>query len=104
MRDLSGSGVSFPNVLDITFRERPAPQSPVPSVERPARVAGTGLLLRARRNAQVHSAARGAGGRPVGDASTATARVGMETAYTVSLRRGMKHRGARSMPAPSLAG
>lgn len=89
-RDLSGSEVSFPTFLDITFQVRTALKNPNLSVEQLAKLVGAEPLMSAKIISMANSVALNPGGRAVADVKTAITRVGMEAVRSVSFAVAME--------------
>lgn len=89
-RDLSGSEISFPTFLDITFQVRTALKDPNLSVEQLAKLVGAEPLMSAKIIKMANSVAMNPSGREIADVKTAIMRVGMEAVRTVSFAVAME--------------
>lgn len=89
-RDLSGSEVSFPTFLDITFQVRGALKNPNLTVEQLAKLVGAEPLMSAKIIRMANSVALNTSGREIADVKTAIVRVGMEAVRTVSFAVAME--------------
>lgn len=89
-RDLSGSEITFPTFLDITFQVRSALKDPNLSVEQLAKLVGAEPLMSAKIIRMANSVAMNPSGREVSDVKTAIMRVGMEAVRTVSFAVAME--------------
>ena len=89
-RDLSGSEITFPTFLDITFQVRSALKDPNLSVDQLATLVGAEPLMSAKIIRMANSVAMNPSGREVSDVKTAIMRVGMEAVRTVSFAVAME--------------
>ena len=89
-RDLSGSEVSFPTFLDITFQVRTALKNPNLSVEQLAKLVGAEPLMSAKIIRMANSVAMNPSGREIADVKSGIIRVGMEAVRTVSFAVAME--------------
>ncbi len=89
-RDLSGSEITFPTFLDITFQVRTALKDPNLSVEQLAKLVGAEPLMSAKIIRMANSAALNPSGREIADVKSAIIRVGMEAVRTVSFSVAME--------------
>lgn len=89
-RDLSGSEITFPTFLDITFQVRAALKDPNLNVDQLAKLVGAEPLMSAKIIRMANSVAMNPSGREVGDVKTAIVRVGMEAVRTVSFAVAME--------------
>lgn len=89
-RDLSGSEISFPTFLDITFQVRTALKDPNLNVEQLARLIGAEPLMSIKIIRMANSAALNPSGREIADVKSAIVRVGMEAVRTVSFAVAME--------------
>ncbi|MBK7898760.1 MAG: HDOD domain-containing protein [Azonexus sp.] len=89
-KDLSGSEVTFPTFLDITFQVRTALQNPNLSVEQLAKLVGAEPLMSAKIIRMANSVALNPSGREIADVKSAIVRVGMEAVRTVSFAVAME--------------
>lgn len=88
--DLSGSEITFPTFLDITFQVRTALKDPNLSVEQLAKLVGAEPLMSAKIIRMANSAALNPSGREIADVKSAIIRVGMEAVRTVSFSVAME--------------
>ena len=89
-KDLSGSEITFPTFLDITFQVRTALKDPNLSVEQLAKLVGAEPLMSAKIIRMANSAALNPSGREIADVKSAIIRVGMEAVRTVSFSVAME--------------
>lgn len=89
-RDLSGSEVTFPTFLDITFQVRTALKNPNLTVEQLAKLVGAEPLMSAKIIRMANSAALNPSGREIADVKSGIIRVGMEAVRTVSFAVAME--------------
>jgi len=89
-RDLSGSEISFPTFLDITFQVRTALKDPNLNVEQLAKLVGAEPLMSAKIIRMSNSVAMNPSGREIADVKSAIVRVGMEAVRTVSFAVAME--------------
>ncbi|HEX6735466.1 MAG TPA: HDOD domain-containing protein [Azonexus sp.] len=89
-RDLSGSEITFPTFLDITFQVRTALKDPNLSVEQLAKLVGAEPLMSTKIIRMSNSVALNPSGREVADVKSAIVRVGMEAVRTVSFAVAME--------------
>lgn len=89
-RDLSGSEVSFPTFLDITFQVRTALKNPNLTVDQLAKLVGAEPLMSAKIIRMANSAMLNPSGRAIADVKSAITRVGMEAVRTVSFAVAME--------------
>ena len=89
-RDLSGSEISFPTFLDITFQVRTALKDPNLNVEQLARLIGAEPLMSIKIIRMANSVALNPSGREIADVKSAIVRVGMEAVRTVSFAVAME--------------
>ncbi len=89
-KDLSGSEVTFPTFLDITFQVRTALQNPNLSIEQLAKLVGAEPLMSAKIIRMANSVALNPSGREIADVKSAIVRVGMEAVRTVSFAVAME--------------
>jgi len=89
-RDLSGSEVSFPTFLDITFQVRTALKNPNLTVEQLAKLVGAEPLMSAKIIRMANSVALNPSGREIADVKSGIIRVGMEAVRTVSFAVAME--------------
>ena len=89
-KDLSGSEVTFPTFLDITFQVRTALQNPNLSVDQLAKLVGAEPLMSAKIIRMANSVALNPSGREIADVKSAIVRVGMEAVRTVSFAVAME--------------
>lgn len=89
-RDLSGSEVSFPTFLDITFQVRTALKNPNLSIDQLAKLVGAEPLMSAKIIRMANSVALNPSGREIADVKSAIVRVGMEAVRTVSFAVAME--------------
>lgn len=89
-RDLSGSEITFPTFLDITFQVRSALKDPNLSVEQLAKLVGAEPLMSTKIIRMANSVALNPSGREVADVKSAIVRVGMEAVRTVSFAVAME--------------
>ena len=81
-KDLSGSEITFPTFLDITFQVHTALKDPNLSVEQLAKLVGAEPLMSAKIIRMANSAALNPSGREIADVKSAIIRVGMEAVRT----------------------
>lgn len=89
-RDLSGSEVSFPTFLDITFQVRSALKNPNLTVDQLAKLVGAEPLMSAKIIRMANSVALNPSGREIADVKSGILRVGMEAVRTVSFAVAME--------------
>lgn len=89
-KDLSGSEISFPTFLDITFQVRTALKDPNLNVEQLARLIGAEPLMSTKIIRMSNSVALNPSGREIADVKSAIVRVGMESVRTVSFAVAME--------------
>jgi len=89
-RDLSGSEITFPTFLDITFQVRTALKDPNLSVDQLAKLVGAEPLMSAKIIRMANSVALNPSGREIADVKSAIVRVGMEAVRTVSFAVAME--------------
>lgn len=89
-RDLSGSEVTFPTFLDITFQVRSALKNPNLSVDQLAKLVSAEPLMSAKIIRMANSVAMNPSGREIADVKSAIVRVGMEAVRTVSFAVAME--------------
>ena len=89
-KDLSGSEITFPTFLDITFQVRTALKDPNLSVEQLAKLVGAEPLMSAKIIRMANSVALNPSGREIADVKSAIVRVGMEAVRTVSFAVAME--------------
>jgi len=89
-KDLSGSEISFPTFLDITFQVRTALKDPNLNVEQLAKLVGAEPLMSAKIIRMSNSVAMNPSGREIADVKSAIVRVGMEAVRTVSFAVAME--------------
>jgi len=89
-RDLSGSEISFPTFLDITFQVRTALKDPNLNVEQLSKLVGAEPLMSAKIIRMANSVALNPSGREIADVKSAIVRVGMEAVRTVSFAVAME--------------
>lgn len=89
-RDLSGTEVSFPTFLDITFQVRTALKNPNLTVDQLAKLVGAEPLMSAKIIRMANSVAMNPYGREIADVKSAITRVGMEAVRTVSFAVAME--------------
>ena len=83
-KDLSGSEITFPTFLDITFQVRTALKDPNLSVEQLAKLVGAEPLMSTKIIRMANSAALNPSGKEVADVKNGIIRVGMEAVGSVS--------------------
>ena len=89
-RDLSGSEITFPTFLDITFQVRSALKDPNLSIDQLAKLVGAEPLMSAKIIRMANSVALNPSGREIADVKSAIVRVGMEAVRTVSFAVAME--------------
>ncbi|UCV03089.1 HDOD domain-containing protein [Dechloromonas denitrificans] len=89
-KDLSGSEISFPTFLDITFQVRTALKDPNLNVEQLAQLVGAEPLMSTKIIRMSNSVALNSSGREIADVKSAIVRVGMEAVRTVSFAVAME--------------
>ena len=89
-KDLSGSEITFPTFLDITFQVRTALKDPNLSIEQLAKLIGAEPLMSTKIIRMANSVALNPSGREIADVKSAIARVGMEAVRTVSFAVAME--------------
>ena len=89
-RDLSGSEITFPTFLDITFQVRTALKDPDLTVEQLAKLVGAEPLMSTKIVRMSNSVALNPSGREIADVKSAIVRVGMEAVRTVSFAVAME--------------
>ena len=89
-RDLSGSEITFPTFLDITFQVRSALKDPNLNVEQLAKLVGAEPLMSAKIIRMANSVALNPSGREIADVKSGIVRVGMEAVRTVSFAVAME--------------
>jgi HD-like signal output (HDOD) protein len=89
-RDLSGSEITFPTFLDITFQVRTALKDPNLNVEKLAKLVGAEPLMSTKIIRMANSVALNPSGREIADVKNAIIRVGMEAVRTVSFAVAME--------------
>ena len=89
-RDLSGSEITFPTFLDITFQVRTALKDPDLTVEQLAKLVGAEPLMSTKIVRMSNSVAQNPSGREIADVKSAIVRVGMEAVRTVSFAVAME--------------
>ncbi|WP_415037002.1 HDOD domain-containing protein [Azonexus sp.] len=89
-KDLSGSEISFPTFLDITFQVRTALKDPNLSVEQLAKLVGAEPLMSTKIIRMANSAALNPSGKEVADVKNGIIRVGMEAVRSVSFAVAME--------------
>ena len=89
-RDLSGSEITFPTFLDITFQVRTALKDPDLTVDQLARLVGAEPLMSTKIVRMSNSVALNPSGREIADVKSAIVRVGMEAVRTVSFAVAME--------------
>jgi len=89
-RDLSGSEITFPTFLDITFQVRAALKDPNLNIEQLSKLVGAEPLMSAKIIRMANSVAMNPSGREVADVKSAIVRVGMEAVRTVSFAVAME--------------
>ncbi len=89
-KDLSGSEISFPTFLDITFQVRTALKDPNLSVDQLAKLVGAEPLMSTKIIRMANSVALNPSGREIADVKNGIIRVGMEAVRTVSFAVAME--------------
>lgn len=89
-KDLSGSEITFPTFLDITFQVRTALKDPNLSVEQLAKLVGAEPLMSTKIIRMANSAALNPSGKEVADVKNGIIRVGMEAVRSVSFAVAME--------------
>lgn len=89
-KDLSGSEITFPTFLDITFQVRTALKDPNLSVEQLAKLVGAEPLMSTKIIRMANSAALNPSGKEVADVRNGIIRVGMEAVRSVSFAVAME--------------
>jgi HD-like signal output (HDOD) protein len=89
-KDLSGSEITFPTFLDITFQVRSALKDPNLSIEQLAKLVGAEPLMSAKIIRMANSVAMNPSGREIADVKSAIIRVGMEAVRSVSFAVAME--------------
>ena len=89
-KDLSGSEITFPTFLDITFQVRTALKDPDLSVDQLAKLVGAEPLMSAKIIRMANSVAMNPSGREIADVKSAIIRVGMEAVRSVSFAVAME--------------
>lgn len=89
-KDLSGSEISFPTFLDITFQVRTALKDSNLNVEQLAQLVGAEPLMSTKIIRMSNSVALNSSGREIADVKSAIVRVGMEAVRTVSFAVAME--------------
>ena len=89
-KDLSGSEITFPTFLDITFQVRAALKDPNLNVDQLAKLVGAEPLMSAKIIRMANSVALNPSGREIADVKSAIVRVGMEAVRTVSFAVAME--------------
>jgi HD-like signal output (HDOD) protein len=88
--DLSGSEISFPTFLDVTFQIRGALKNPNLTVDQLSVLVGAEPLMSTKVIRLANSAALNATGRTIADVKSAITRVGMEAVRTISFSVAME--------------
>jgi HD-like signal output (HDOD) protein len=88
--DLSGSEVSFPTFLDVTFKVRSMLKNPNLNVDQLAKLVSVEPLMSAKIIRMANSVAMNPSGRQVADVKSAIVRIGMEAVRTVSFAVAME--------------
>lgn len=89
-KDLSGSEITFPTFLDITFQVRTALKDPNLSVEQLAKLVGAEPLMSTKIIRMANSVALNPSGKEVADVRNGIIRVGMEAVRSVSFAVAME--------------
>lgn len=89
-KDLSGSEISFPTFLDITFQVRTALKDPNLNVDQLAKLVGAEPLMSTKIIRMANSVALNPSGREIADVKNGIIRVGMEAVRTVSFAVAME--------------
>lgn len=89
-KDLSGSEITFPTFLDITFQVRSALKDPNLSIDQLAKLVGAEPLMSAKIIRMANSVAMNPSGREIADVKSAIIRVGMEAVRSVSFAVAME--------------
>lgn len=88
--DLSGTEITFPTFLDITFQVRSALKDPNLNVEQLATLVGAEPLMSAKIIRMANSAAMNPSGRAIADVKSAVVRVGVDAVRTASFAVAME--------------